>query len=115
MDLCRVLNQSHNRLIRRWRLLGNKLGIKKADLDTFAPHEREIISPTHALINHFASSKPFLTMQDLIWGLDSIGRSDVVVNCFPVGRVQMYLDQRKQASDVLSYETPSSTRGGNEV
>ena len=86
MELCSVLNQRHGRLIRRWRHLGNKLGIKKIVLDTFSPHEREIISPTHALINYLGASKAFLTMQDLIFALHSIGRLDalgVVTNYFP--------------------------------
>lgn len=86
MELCSVLNQRHSRLKRRWRRLGNKLGIKKIVLDRFSPHEREIISPTHALINYLGASKDFLTMQDLILALHSIGRHDalhVVTNYFP--------------------------------
>ena len=86
MELCSVLNQRHGILIRRWRHLGNKLGIKKIVLDTFSRHEREIISPTHALINYLGASKAFLTMQDLIFALHSIGRLDalgVVTNYFP--------------------------------
>ena len=58
--------------------MGNKLEIKKAVLDTFSPHEREIISPTHALINHLGASKTFLTMRDLILALHSIGRQDAL-------------------------------------
>ena len=86
MELCNVLNQRYNSLQRCWRRLGNKLKIKKTVLDTFSPHEREIISPTHALINYLGASKAFLTMQDLIFALHSLGRLDalgVVTNYFP--------------------------------
>ena len=58
--------------------MGNKLEIKKDVLDTFSPREKEIVIPTHALINHLAASKPYLTMQDLIFALRSIGRQDAL-------------------------------------
>ena len=81
-----ILNKKHTTgRIRRWRHLGNKLGVKKDTLDTFS-NEREMISPTEVLIHHLGSTRPGLTMADLIWALEKIGVTDafsVIENSFP--------------------------------
>ena len=76
----------YNSRIRGWRRLGHELKMKKDVLDTFSPNEDEVISPTEALLNHLGGSQVCLTMRDLIWALDSIGRSDalfVIKNYIP--------------------------------
>ena len=83
-----LLNKKHTSRIRRWRYLGSKLGVTKPVLDTFSKEEGEIISPTEILINHLGAARPKLTMADLIWGLETIGRSDVhsvLEDYFPPG------------------------------
>ena len=75
----RVFNLLHKKhttgRIRRWRYLGNKLGVKKDTLDTFS-NEREMISPTEVLIHHLGATRPSLMMANLIWALERIGRTD---------------------------------------
>lgn len=75
--VCNLLNKKHTSRIRRWRHLGNKLGVKKEILDMFSK-EGEMISPTEALINHLGGARPSLTMAHLICALDRIGRDDVI-------------------------------------
>lgn len=79
-SVCNMLNKKHN-LTRRWRFLGYKLGVKKDVLDNFT-EEPDIISPTEVLIRHLGGARPKLTMADLIWGLETIGRWNDV--CFVV-------------------------------
>ena len=71
--VCNLLNKKHTKGIRWWRLLGNKLGVKKDTLDVFT-NEGEMISPTEVLINHLGVKSPSLIMADLIWALERIGR-----------------------------------------
>ena len=76
----------YNSRIRGWRRLGYKLKIKKDFLDKFSPNEGEVISPTEALFHHLGGAKVWLTMEDLIWALASIGREDalpVIKDYFP--------------------------------
>lgn len=73
-SVCNLLNKKHTSgRIRCWRFLGYKLGVKKDILDDLA-EEAEIISPTEVLIRHLGGAKPKLTMADLIWALETIGR-----------------------------------------
>ena len=58
--------------------MGYELNIKKDDLASFSPHEGEVISATEALFYHLSGAKVELTMEDLIWALDSINRKDAV-------------------------------------
>lgn len=94
-----LLNKKHTCRIRRWRRLGNKLGVKKEILDMFSK-EGEMISPTEVLINYLGGAKPRLTMADLICALDRIGRKDVIGMVevfFPDGVISRFLqDPREQ-------------------
>jgi len=81
-----LLNKKHTTgRIRCWRRLGNKLDVKKDTLDTFS-NEGDMISPTECLINHLSATRPSLTMADLIWALEKIGRTDalsIIEDYFP--------------------------------
>ena len=84
--VCNLLNKKHNSMERRWRFLGNELGVKKDVLDQFSKEEEMNISPTAVLIHHLGATRPSLTMANLIWALDKIGRDDalsVVEHYFP--------------------------------
>lgn len=71
--VCNLLNKKHASRMRCWRLLGNKLDVEKNTLDTFS-NEGEMVSPTEVLIHHLGATRPSLTMADLIWALERIGR-----------------------------------------
>ena len=77
-NLCNHLNQMYNSRTRGWRFLGYKLKIEKEVLDTFSPHEDEVVSPTEALINYLGGAQVTLTMADLILALASTGRKDAL-------------------------------------
>ena len=83
VNLCNHLNHGGTYTRRAWRILGHDFKILKEDLDTFSPHEEEVISPMEALVNHLGGAQPKLTFKEFIAALYSIGRKDVVENCFP--------------------------------
>ncbi|KAL9989496.1 hypothetical protein ACROYT_G004055 [Oculina patagonica] len=72
-SVCNLLNKKHTCRTRCWRFLGYKLGVKTDVLDDFTK-EPDIISPTEVLIRHLGGARPKLTMADLIWALETIGR-----------------------------------------
>ena len=82
-NLCNHLNHGGTNTRRAWRILGYEFKILKKELDTFSSYEEEVISPMEALVNHLGGAQPKLTFKEFIAALYSIGRKDVVKDCFP--------------------------------
>lgn len=101
-NLCNHLNHGGTSTRRAWRILGHDFKILKEDLDTFSPHEQEVISPMEALVNHLGGAQPNLTFKEFIAALYSIDRKDVVEKCFP--------DLGKQYEDSLAQSLSQPTR-----
>lgn len=66
------------RVRKNWRDLAYKLGISPEDSKTFDTSTETSKSPTRMMFEWLQSSKPKLTVRDLVNGLENIDRYDVV-------------------------------------